>query len=765
KFIKRHAFFIIILLGLALSRSFDDTSGEMNHQVITPSLVEKLGVAEDGEIFNLIVQFKNVVTGKDLAILRVLDFKVVETFHVIPAVHVFGNREGIISLSNYERTYWIETNDKLKYNLEVSTSTINATNTWNRIVKDFGAIYPSIDGMDVTVVVDDTGIDATHPDLDYQEKVILNLKKDVNHPGGWKEMENTDTLFGHGTHCAGIVGGTGEASAEARRGVAPGVSLIGLSIGDPWETNEVGGLEWVYENSGPNANPYNIRVVTNSWGYEPEIDANNRDAVMEVTRRLSYDNNVVVVFAAGNDGGDGDGSTTNIYGNVPAAICVAASQRDGSGLADFSSRGDRELNETWPDIMAPGVGIWSARDSAGLMGISNTENPYYIPASGTSMATPHIAGVVALLFQAAPSLKMSDVHDDSSTDDEGFWTDPETRIHEAEYILETTADYILPNGDNGVPDNYSFGLEGRPHDFAQGYGLVNVERAVGLALTLEKLRDENPDATVHHALKTYLDVINDTTAQERTDVLATEWNGEYSLHHGQNELQMFNTSLAHYVYITGEAKKLILDLSFTPINLDDPTVGTLTMTIDYNDDGDVDWSGTLTDPSALEGQRHFEIDIFQGEFASQRGKLWAFSVYGYAVGTIGPFNQIVERSIPIIRESRAPTIEYYNSVQQILDFSTSDKIFVDYKDFRSSVAQLRFGEPTNEYEDGLIELDTYDYNLSRALFIEEEPPVIAREGGWLLLVIMDIVLAFIVIIALIRRKLKESTINASISAK
>ncbi len=764
KFKKLYAFSIFILLFLAFSQGLNDASGEVNPEVITPSLLEKLEVAE-GEIFNLIVQFKDFVTEEDLRILNILDFEVVETFHVIPAVHVFGEKDGIISLSQYDRTYWIETNDKLKYNLDISTSAINATKTWNRIVKDYGALYPSIDGSGVTVVVDDTGIDATHPDLDYQEKVILNLKKDVNHPGGWKEMENTDTLFGHGTHCAGIVGGTGEASAEARRGVAPGVSLIGLSIGDPWETNEVGGLEWVYENSRPNANPYNIRVVTNSWGYEPEIDANNRDAVMEVTRRLSYDNNVVVVFAAGNDGEndhDGHESTTNIYGNVPAAICVAASQRDGSGLADFSSRGYRESNETWPDIMAPGVRIWSARDSAGLMGISNTENPYYIPASGTSMATPHIAGVVALLFQAAPSLKMSDVHDDYSADDERHWTDPETRIHEAEYILETTADYILPEGDNGVPENHSIGLEERPHDFAQGYGLVNVERAVGLALTLEKLRDEHPYATVHHALKTYLEIINDTTDMENTDILATEWNGEYSLHHGQNDITSFNTSLVHYVYITDDSTKLILDLSFTPINLDERTVGTLTMTIDYNDDGEVDWSGELTDPSALEGQRRFEIDISQGEFASQRGELWAFSAYGYAVGTIGPFNKIVERTIPIIREFKAPTIEYFNSVQQMLDFSSSDKIFVDHEDFRASVGQLSFGEPTMEYEHGLIELNTYDYNLTRAVFIEDEPPVIVREENWLLLVIMDIILGFIVIVALIRKLLKENTINAKI---
>ncbi len=67
-----------------------------------------------------------------------------------------------------------------------------------------------------------------------------------------------------------------------------------------------------------------------------------------------------------------------------------------------------------------------------------------------------------------------------------------------------------------------------------------------------------------------------------------------------------------------------------------------------------------------------------------------------------------------------------------------------------------------EYEHGLIELNTYDYNLTRAVFIEDEPPVIVREENWLLLVIMDIILGFIVIVALIRKLLKENTINAKI---
>jgi serine protease AprX len=747
KFMLVFLFLVLIFAQISPALAQEEVNGEVMSKMLAIELA-----AAGHETFNLIVQFEDTVTDLDIAVLKGLEIDVKQEFHIVPAVHILAQRDAAVALSNYHRTRWIERNDKMKLMMDVSTSTINATSVWNRAVKDLGGEYDTIDGTGITVVVADTGIDGTHPDLDYQEKTIINLKKDFDHPGMWKEMENTDTFFGHGTHCAGTIGGTGEASAGARRGVAPGVSLIGLSIGDPWETNEVGGLEWVYDHSKPNANPHNIKAVSNSWGYEEQIDASFKDAVQEAIRRLIYDNNVIPVFAAGNDGDnnhDGSTITTSIYANVPGAVCVAASQRDGSGLADFSSRGDKTMNETWPDIMAPGVGIWSAKDSTGKMGKSNTENPYYIPASGTSMATPHIAGVVALLFQAAPSLTMSDAHDDSSTEDEGFWDDPETRIHEVEYIMEATADFLPSSGDNGVPDNHSYGLEGKKHDFAQGYGLVNVERAVGLALTLEKLRSVDKAATVHDALKTYVNVINDTISSEKTDVLAATWMGEFSLHNDQNGKTTFNASQAHYVYISNESKMLILDLSFPPIDLDKNTVGSVTITLDYNGDGQTDWEGSLTGDSTLSGSRHDELDISQGEFATNRGRLWAFSIYGYAASL--PFH-IGE---PVFGGFRAPTIEYSTSVQQVLDFSDTNNIFVDYRDHRAAVAFLDFGEPTQEYSNGSITLNTYEYNLSRAFFIEEIPPTPVEDDSLWLAIIMDIVLAAIVAAALVRRFLRD----------
>jgi hypothetical protein len=120
---------------------------------------------------------------------------------------------------------------------------------------------------------------------------------------------------------------------------------------------------------------------------------------------------------------------------------------------------------------------------------------------------------------------------------------------------------------------------------------------------------------------------------------------------------------------------------------------------------------------------------------------------------------------PLVRSFRAPTIEYSTSVQQVLDVQGSDNIFVDYRDFRAIVVQLGFGEPTQEYEEGTIEMNTYEYNLSRIVATEDERPRIDRDDAWLIALIMNIVMAFIIVGAIIRKMLKENKIDSKISTK
>jgi hypothetical protein len=320
--------------------------------------------------------------------------------------------------------------------------------------------------------------------------------------------------------------------------------------------------------------------------------------------------------------------------------------------------------------------------------------------------------------------------------------------------MQVTADFMTEG--EGLADNYSFSLEKRPHDYAQGYGLVNVERAVGLALTLEELRKDRPETTVHEALESYLNIINDTTKKEDTDVLVASWDGEYSLHNDQNDVPMYTTSQIRYVFISNESEKLIVDLSFPPIDLEDNTVGSVAVTLDYDDDQNVDWSGEVFDENTLDGQRHDEIDISGGEFASHKGKLWAFSIYGYAVSTLrDPRNP----TIPVVRSFRAPTIEYSTSVQQVLDMQGSDNIFVDYRDFRSIVVQLGFGEPTQDYMgNGSIEMASYFYDLSKVYQEESPPPRKSQDAGflWWIILILAVLMGLLGYFIFQKKKTQEN---------
>lgn len=270
-------------------------------------------------------------------------------------------------------------------------------------------------GAGVTVAVLDSGIDANHPDLQFGSKTIQNVKivGDLGLTGTTAYLENqvnTDTSSGHGTHVAGTVGGTGFASAgDPRRpnyydGIAPEANLIGLGTGE--------GLNILFALQGfdyalANQERYGIDVITNSWGssvsvYDPNHPINQ--ASFE-----AYKRGMVVAFAAGNDGPGED--TLNPYAIVPWVINVGSGTKAGD-LSDFSSRGVAGDPYKHIDVVAPGSGICSTRAPGTAIGATGplvdptdpSYSLYYHCISGTSMATPFVAGTVALLLEANPGL-------------------------------------------------------------------------------------------------------------------------------------------------------------------------------------------------------------------------------------------------------------------------------------------------------------------------------------------------------------------------
>jgi serine protease AprX len=158
---------------------------------------------------------------------------------------------------------------------------------------------------------------------------------------------------------------------------------------------------------------YGIRVISNSWGTTGEFSP---DDPVNVASRIAHDAGLVVVFAAGNEGPGAN--TLNPYCVAQWVICVAAGNKDGRTLANFSSRGVAGDPVLHPTITAPGVDIASARATTGIVINAffavdvvdlGTDAVSYAAASGTSMATPHVAGTVALMLEANPALTPDEV--------------------------------------------------------------------------------------------------------------------------------------------------------------------------------------------------------------------------------------------------------------------------------------------------------------------------------------------------------------------
>jgi serine protease AprX len=747
--------FALLILTVLTSAMFIGTAEgpeEPNIRLINSTFLEKLDDAHQDEHFEIIVQFESEVRDRDIKILKTLGFDVGRTFHVIPAVFAIGSKSSIIRLSQLDRVKHIEENEELHYMMDESTSTVNATKVWasqivdsmNRVMIDTDGNPLHIDGKDVTVVVVDSGIDAGHPDLDYGTKTIMNLKSDLD--GSYTEAENTDTSSGHGTHCSGTIAGNGDASGGARRGVAPEANLIGISTGEAVAIlNALGALEWVYDHSRMNANPYNIRAVSNSWGSSSAYDPDN--AINQVTRKIVHDNNVAVIFAAGNDGADnhdGHTITTNPYSLEPGVISVAAIARDGSGMASFSSRGQAQENFTWPDIGAPGVSIWATEARKTLISAMTKQTPgdlmdgYYMSISGTSMATPHVSGLAALLFQAAPELRSSEFYDDNNYEGdmgeffENYWDNPYNTMHEVEAIMKLTADYISPAADNGVPSNYSINFNSQPNDYAQGYGLTNAQKAVALALTLQEMRRTDNSVTLMDAYYRYMNITTNGTSESDTNVLTTSWKGDWSIFTDPSNLaSSFTTQHPRSVYLHNATSRIIVDLTYEPISTTDLYTSTLWIAIDYNGDGSSDWTGDSS--FSTDGIKHDEIELGGG--GAEAGQFWEFNIEGRAAN-IPRFTDPNLGS----NEFNEAIIEYTVSLQMVIDVGEGETVIYETGDYHAKVAQPEFGEPTPEFHgNGSISMPTMFFDLSQ--IYPKEAPAPKKDTGdefpwWIILVLV-----------------------------
>ncbi|GAA3568977.1 S8 family peptidase [Kribbella ginsengisoli] len=267
---------------------------------------------------------------------------------------------------------WLD--GRVRASLDKSVPQIGAPAAWQA----------GFEGSGVKVAVLDTGIDANHPDLQGKVKEAEDFSGSPTGPADH---------FGHGTHVAATIAGTGMGAGGTRKGVAPKADLlIGKVLGDDgygYDSSIIAGMEWAAASGA--------KVVNMSLGGGP---TDGSDPLSQAVDRITASSGTLFVVAAGNDGAD---QSIGTPGTAQSALTVGAVDRNDQ-LADFSSRGPRlGDNGLKPEITAPGVDIVAARAAGTIMG--QPIDDLYTAASGTSMATPHVAGSAALLAQAHPDWK------------------------------------------------------------------------------------------------------------------------------------------------------------------------------------------------------------------------------------------------------------------------------------------------------------------------------------------------------------------------
>ena len=267
-------------------------------------------------------------------------------------------------------------------------------------------------GDDVCVAILDTGISLHQDFLDNGENRRIIAFKDI--------LNNRTEIYddnGHGTHVAGIIGGSGWMSKGKYCGVAPKCKFVIVKVlnykGDGNISDVLAGLQWVIDHQ----KQYNIRIVNISVGTSHKETVDENSLLVKAVDAV-WNHGMVVVVAAGNDGpGPMSISTPGISRKV---ITVGSSDDNiavelyGNRVMDYSGRGPTCACIKKPDIVAPGSNIVSCNATKNFSRFRNSpffKNDFmlYTAKSGTSMATPIVSGAIALLLGAYPKMTNKEV--------------------------------------------------------------------------------------------------------------------------------------------------------------------------------------------------------------------------------------------------------------------------------------------------------------------------------------------------------------------
>ncbi|WP_100011609.1 S8 family peptidase [Lentibacillus sediminis] len=282
--------------------------------------------------------------------------------------------------------------------LDIATRHIGANNVQEQL---------GFTGKNVGIAVIDTGI-YPHADLTEQANRIVAFKDFIN------DNEEAYDDNGHGTHCAGDAAGDGYQAEGEYAGPAPEASLIGVKAldqnGGGRLSTIIQGITWCIEHK----EDYNIRIISLSLG-APAYESYRDDPLSQAVQE-AWHQGIVVCAAAGNDGPAAMTISTPAINpfiiTVGSAVDQNTEERSDDEIAEYSSRGPTIDSLVKPDIYAPGTDIISLLAPGSALETQLPEqiiDEHYIQLSGTSMATPICAGVVALMLEANPALSPNDV--------------------------------------------------------------------------------------------------------------------------------------------------------------------------------------------------------------------------------------------------------------------------------------------------------------------------------------------------------------------
>lgn len=336
---------------------------------VEKDLADSLAKTQPNEKIPVIIQFNEKPEQAEITSLKSDGATIKHEYKIVKGISAQVPAKSVEKISKKPFVKSIERDRKVRLVLHESVPQIRASDVWAK----------GITGKGVKVAILDTGIHDEHPALTVEKEVVYN-----SYIWWW---EGTDDLNGHGTKVAGIIASTD----STYRGVAPDADLFNVKVmnkyGYGWFSDVIKGIEWAVDND---ADIISMSIVAPHY-----YSCGSYYDVMTLAINEAVNQGTVVVLSGGNWGPYP--GTISLLACADKAI-TSGSVDDNDNVPDFSSRGPTSDGKVKPDLVAPGVSV-----------MTTSNDNLFKPLSGTSSATPHISGVVALLLDANPTLTPAEI--------------------------------------------------------------------------------------------------------------------------------------------------------------------------------------------------------------------------------------------------------------------------------------------------------------------------------------------------------------------